>query len=108
MKKYALKRNKDFKFLFNKGNKCHSGSMLMLYHRSRALKVGISVSKKHGKSVVRNRIKRLIRAAFIRLKGQIKPCYNIVFLPRVKDSYSFDVFFEDMKKMLGKEGMLND
>ena len=78
----------------------------MMYHKARSLKVGFSVSKKHGKSVERNRIKRLMRASFQRLKGRVKPCYYIVFLPKVAESYTFDSFYEDMASMLEKEGML--
>ena len=70
--------------------------------------MGYSVSKKHGKSVVRNRIKRLLRASFNTLKNDIKPNYYIIFLPRVKENYSFAIFKRDMKYLLEKEGILKN
>ena len=103
---YRLKRNKDFQFLFNRGNRSQTSDLILIYHKSRGLKVGYSVSKKHGKSVVRNRIKRLLRASFNNFKKDVDPCYYIIFLPRVKESYSYDVFFRDMKYLLEKEGII--
>ena len=102
---YRLKRNKDFQFLFNRGSRKQTANLIMIYHRARGLKVGYSVSKKHGKSVIRNRIKRLLRASFNSLKKDIQPCYYIIFLPRVKESYSYSVFYKDMKYLLEKEGI---
>ncbi|MBO7377518.1 MAG: ribonuclease P protein component [Clostridia bacterium] len=103
---YRLKRNKDFQFLFNRGNRSQTSNLILIYHKSRELKVGYSVSKKHGKSVVRNRIKRLLRASFNNLFKSVDPCYMIIFLPRVKDSYGYDVFLKDMKYLLEKEGII--
>ena len=103
-----LKRNKDFQFLFNRGSRSQTPNLIVIYHKSRGFKVGYSVSKKHGKSVVRNRIKRLLRASFNALKKDIKPSYFIIFLPRVKDNYSYQTFYRDMKYLLEKEGIIND
>ena len=78
----------------------------MIYHPARSLKVGYSVSKKHGKSVVRNRVKRLMRAAFYNVKPQIKQNVYIIFLPKVRENYSYAEFLKDMKYMLSKEGII--
>lgn len=100
-----LKRNKDFQFLFNRGSRCQTENLILIYHKSRSLKVGYSVSKKHGKSVLRNRIKRLLRASFNAVKGDINKSVHIIFLPRVKETYSFAVFERDMRYLLSKEGL---
>ena len=105
MLQYRLKRNKDFQFLFNRGNRCQTSNLIIIYHKSRSLKVGYSVSKKHGKSVVRNRIKRLLRASFNAVKKDIKPCYYMIFLPRVKENYSYATFVRDVNYLLEKEGI---
>lgn len=52
--------------------------------------MGIAVSKKHGKAVTRNRIKRLVRAAFSECSGKLLRNYSIIVMPRISDEYSFD------------------
>lgn len=102
-----LKRNKDFQFLFNRGKRSSTGNLIVIYHKARGLKVGYSVSKKHGKSVLRNRIKRLLRASFNTIKKDVKTGYFIIFLPRVKENYSYKAFLKDMTYLLEKEGIKN-
>ncbi len=80
----------------------------MIYHKSRELKIGYSVSKKHGKSVQRNRIKRLLRAAFNTLKKDIDKKVYIVIVPSVRESYKYDVFLNDMKYLFEKEGLISE
>ncbi len=80
----------------------------MIYHKSRELKIGYSVSKKHGKSVQRNRIKRLLRAAFNTLKKDIDKKVYIVIVPSVRESYKYDVFLKDMKYLFEKEGLISE
>ena len=57
-----LKKQKDFDLVFKKGNRVYSKSLTILFIKSESLKIGISLSKKHGKAVKRNKIKRLLRA----------------------------------------------
>ena len=77
-------------------------------NKSNETLIGISVSKKHGKAVVRNRIKRLIRAVYYPLLPSIKKGYMIVFVPKVTENYSFENFSRDIRYLLNKESMLGD
>lgn len=104
---YRLKRNGDFQKLFRRGNKAFSRSLVMLYLPADKLRFGLSVSKKHGNSVKRNRVKRLLRAAFYELRGRIERPVSVVFIPKVREEYSYREFVSCMETMLGKAGLIS-
>lgn len=100
-----LKRKEDFDRVFKKGNRAFSNNLTMIYLKSDSLKVGYTVSKKHGGSVERNRIKRLLRASFNNFKEKINGNYYIVFMPKVCESYTYDGFLKSMDYILKKSGI---
>ena len=78
---------------------------MMLYTKSNYLKIGYSLSKKHGKAVRRNKIKRLLRAAAREVFKDFNVSYNIVFLPKVQEEYSYKEYVKDMAFILKKENL---
>ena len=105
---YRLKRNSDFEKIFSVGKRSFSKSMTVLYMPSKNLKIGYSVSKKHGNAVTRNRIKRLLRAAVRQEIGKIVGNYHIVLVPKKREEYSYNVFLSDLKNILARENLLGD
>jgi ribonuclease P protein component len=101
-----LKKNSDFKKLYSAGKKSFQNGIIMIYSPAISLKMGISVSKKHGGSVQRNRLKRLIRAAFYDLSKNINGNFNIVFIPKADFNHTYNNLKESIYKMLSKEGLL--
>lgn len=90
MKYQRLKKNADFQRLFKSGKRAYSKDLTVIYTPCKAQTVmGIALSKKHGKAVVRNRIKRLIRAAFSNNFEKLNGNFSIVVLPKVKEEYSY-------------------
>ena len=105
MKYYKLKKQADFQRLFQKGKRAHSPSLTMLYRPAEKMTMGISVGKRHGKSVQRNRIKRLLREAFRSTQGEMKNNYAVVLIPKVSEEYSFHTFQRHLQCMIKKEKM---
>ena len=103
MKYFRLKKQSDFQKLFQKGKRAFSPSLTMIYKNSDKLTMGISIGKRHGKSVMRNRIKRLIREAFRSVAGEIKGSYHIVLVPKVAERYDYHTFKVHLQCMIKKE-----
>ena len=89
MKKFALKKSqivrthKDFQSVYSRG-KSFANRDLVLYvlKTDSALKVGFAAGKKLGDSVVRNRVKRILREAFRLNQHLISDGYSILLVGR--------------------------
>ena len=79
-----LKKSWEFQRTYSKGKKYwDSYFVIYAYHvQNQQPRLGITVSKKVGKSVKRNRMKRLIREAFRELRPILLPYYDIVVVGR--------------------------
>ena len=86
-----LKKQKDFDLVFSKGKRIYTNSLTLIYLKNNNFKFGISLSKKHGKAVLRNRIKRILRSIIRQSLDIIKDNYYIIVLPKVSDNYIFDL-----------------
>ena len=80
----SLKKTIDFQHAYKKGTS-KSNRYLVLYvlpveHKRNRL--GISVSKKVGNSVVRHRVTRLIRECYRLHESEIRPGYDLVVVAR--------------------------
>ena len=105
MQYYRLKKQADFQRLFHKGKRAATPTLSVIYRPSEKMTMGISVGKKHGKSVQRNRIKRLLREAFRTVQGDMKGTYSIVLIPKVCEEYSVKNYERQLKCIIKKEKM---
>ena len=103
MQYYRLKKQADFQRLFQKGKRGFSPSLTVVYRPSEKTSMGISIGKKHGKSVQRNRIKRLLREAFRAVQGDMQGTYTLVIIPKVAEEYSLDTFKKHLQWIIRKE-----
>ena len=105
MQYYRLKKQADFQRLFQKGKRAFTPVLSVIYRPCDKMVMGISVGKKHGKSVQRNRIKRLLREAFRAVQGEMKGTYSIVLIPKVCEKYSVKNFERQLRCIIKKEKM---
>ena len=92
MKYSRLKKNTDIQKIFKKGKRVFSNCLSAVYVPSAELKMAVIVSKKHGKAVKRNRIKRLVRRAFFLTCERAPFACSIALLPKVSEEYSLAAF----------------
>ena len=101
-----LKKAKEIDLVFKTGTPIYSKSLTILYLESDQTKVAYCVSKKHGKSVMRNRIKRLLRESFRKHIPFLNKNYKIVIIPKVSSDYSFETFNKEIDCLLKKKGLI--
>ena len=81
----SIKKNRDFQLVYKSGTS-KANRYLVMYVRENQLeknRVGISVSKKVGNSVVRHHLARLIRESYRLNEEKFKCGYDIVIVVRV-------------------------
>jgi ribonuclease P protein component len=111
-----LRKNNEFRNVYRRG-KSFSTELLVIYiykfnnknQPERENRVGISVSKKVGKSVIRSRVKRLISESYRLNSSNLKRSYDFVFIARTaaRDK-SFKEIEDSMKKLFRKAGLYNN
>ena len=84
---FSVKKNNEFKRAYKRG--LHKGGRFLyagVYRTSRGdSRLGISVGKKYGNSVQRNRFKRLVRECFRALRPEINGSYDVIVTAKPGD-----------------------
>ena len=99
-KAFRVKENKEFQDIFKNG-KSFANRQLVIYYRKKQdqthFRVGLSVGRKIGNAVTRNRIKRYLRQAFRELEDQIQSQCDIIIIARKPTK---DMAFSEVKSSL--------
>jgi ribonuclease P protein component len=101
----SLTKKRDFDLVFKEGATLVSKN-LVIYAKPNELsfsRLGLSVSKKIGKAVTRNRVKRLLREAMRKLSGDFPLHYDFVLVARKLSVDScLDDFLLNIKRSLSR------
>lgn len=112
---YRLKKNFEFKIVYRRGKSVANELLVMYMLKNKRNKdnennlynrLGVSVSKKVGNSVVRSRSKRLISESFRLNYNYILKGYDFIFIARnpIVDKNYFDVE-KSMMNLIKKAGL---
>lgn len=105
----GLKKDSDFRKVYKHG-KSFANRYLVMYilkNKSENSRIGISVSKKVGKAIMRNKVRRRIKESYrLNIDENVKNGYDIVFIARVaiKDA-TYDEIEKSMKHLIRKSEM---
>ncbi len=106
-----LNLNSQFKKLYSSGKSCVRPS-LVLYVKRNGLnynRLGITVGKKLGKAVVRNRAKRRLRELFRANLGVLKTGFDFVLVARMRTvNIDFSKLYSDFYSALAETGVLKN
>ena len=106
-KSARLLARREFLFLQQRGKRRHSPHFVVVStlapgQRSR---LGITVTRRFGKAVVRNRMKRVLREFFRMHQAQITPAQNILIIPKVgAHALDFTQVAEELERILLSAG----
>lgn len=103
----SLKKSKDFQNVYNKGNS-YANRLLVMYvleNHTDKNRLGISVSKKVGNSVIRHHLTRLIREGYRLQEDMFNSGLDIVVIARVSAK---NVGYRDIESALLHLGGLHN
>ncbi|MBQ8003576.1 MAG: ribonuclease P protein component [Oscillospiraceae bacterium] len=107
----SIKQNRDFRLIYKRGKSAVS-PVLALYARKNKLssnRIGITVSTKVGKAIVRNRVRRRIREAYRINEGRFLPGRDIIVVSRVRAAdATFREIEENLLRLSGSLGLLSE
>ena len=93
-----IKKNFEFKIVLKRG-KAYGGKNIIIYiypNNKPFNRMGIGVSKKYGKAVQRNKIKRLIRENYKNIEQNLNGNYNFLIMVK-NDAEASKVDFYSIK-----------
>lgn len=110
-REYRLRKKYQFNYVYRAGKSLASKNLILYFcpSKNKNVKVGISVSKKLGNAVVRNRTKRRIREIVMPFLEKLKPNFNLIVIAKEssKDA-NFAELGAQFEMLLKKTNLLKD
>ena len=107
----SLRKNFQFRHVYNRGKSLANRHLVMyvIKNGKNINRLGISVSKKVGKSVVRSRVTRLIRESYRLTEEKVAHGYDIVVIARASaNGASYQEISRSLSHLLRKHSLLTD
>ena len=107
----GLKKDSDFRKVYKHG-KSFANRYLVMYileNKSDSSRIGISVSKKVGNAITRNKIRRRIKEAYrLNIDENVKNGYDIIFIARVScNEAEYKDIDKDINHLVKKSNLID-
>lgn len=107
----SLKSNRDFRRLYSRGRRAVSPTLALYARRGRSgqNRLGITVSKKLGNAVTRNRVRRRLREVYRLHEEAFLPGRDIVVVARVRAAHvSYQILERDFLRLAKRLNLLRE
>src|SRR5438067_7205036 len=97
-----LRRPRDFQRVYDRRRSVSDGTLLV-YACENGLpyaRLGLSVSRKFGRAVRRNRLRRLFREAFRLTKAELPVGLDLILIPRTGEEPTLDAVQTSLRKLV--------
>ena len=101
-----LNKHGSFSYVYRKGKRLSEQDVVLIFTPARSVRVGFSVSNKVGKAVVRNKVKRRLRASVGNRLQAIAGCQAIVVANPSAADKEFDVLDGELVKLFTRAGLM--
>lgn len=98
-KMYRLRNNMEFRKVYDKGKNFWNRNLVLFVKKNNLgyTRVGYTVTKKIGNSVVRNRIRRQMKEIYRLNFNRIEKNYDLIFIPKQN---VVDISFEELESAM--------
>lgn len=96
-----LRKPAEFQRVYDAANRAGDDALLVIAAANDFgwTRIGLSVSRKHGHSVRRHHLKRLLREAFRLSQHDLPQGLDLVLIPRVRDDHSVGAFQQSLLRL---------